>query len=203
MSSGFSASAAMPLHGMRLPSPSQAAPRPRARAAARPRQAARPKSASSPALAWCGLALVLVLEVALLFFPGALRVSPVQASVLFKQVSGYSMCTLLAFALALGPLRRLPALAGRLRTLGLLHQACGLALLLLLASHVGQAPSGFLRYVFHAMAIAAAAGALRTVFGPRLGRAVSTGLLALHISLSCLVGAGAVLHLYFVYVYAA
>ncbi|MDB5858978.1 MAG: hypothetical protein JWQ76_2667 [Ramlibacter sp.] len=203
MSSGFSASAAMPVHGVRMPAPARAAPRARVRAASRPRQAVRAGPATSTGLAWCGLALVLLLEVVLLFFPSALRVSPLQATVPFKQLSGYSMCALLSFALASGCLRRMPAMAKRLRALGVLHQACGLALLLLLASHVGQAPTGFLRYVFHAMAFGAAAGALRTVLVPRLGRAASTGLLALHISLSCLVGAGAVLHLYFVYVYSA
>lgn len=202
--SAFSPSAAMPLQGLTLP---PAAPRarsrtpPRTRAAAHP--AARPPAATSTAFAWCGLAAVLLLEAVLLLFPAALRVSPLQASVPFKQLSGYSMCTLLAFALAFGALRRLPALATRLRALGVLHQACGLALVLLLGVHAGQAPAGFLRLVFHAMALAAAAGALRTVLGPRVGRKVSAGLLVLHIGLSCLVGAGAVLHLYFVYVYAA
>src|SRR5213076_1460259 len=105
----------------------------------------------------------------------------------FKQVSGYSMCALLAFALALGSLRRLRALAQRVRLLSAVHQASGLVLLMLLGSHMGQAPSGFLLGVFHGMALAVAAGALRIALGPRAGRKTSTALLAVHISLSCLV----------------
>jgi hypothetical protein len=154
-------------------------------------------------MAWFALLLVLAVEVALLFFPQALRLSPVQGTPLFKQVSGYSMCTLLAFGLALGWVRRMPWMAKRARVLGKLHQASGLALLLLLGTHMGQAPSGFLLCVFHGMACSIGFGALRTVLGTRASRGVATGLLALHISLSCLVAAGAVLHVYFVYVYAA
>ena len=209
--SAFSPSAAMPLQGLTLPpakrSAVQAPVRPpsRSRTNARTRQAARarPAVATSLGFAWFGLVLVLVLETALLFFPDALRVSPVQAAVWFKQVSGYTMCALLAFALASGWLRRLPALAGCLRALGVLHQVGGLAILLLLACHMGQAPSGFLLCVFHGMACSVASGALRTVLASRTGRRVSTGLLGLHIGMSCMVAAGAVLHLYFVYVYAA
>jgi len=203
--SAFSPSAAMPLQGLTLPPGTRSEPRARPRAKARPRRAARARStaSASPRLAWCGLLLVVVLEVALLFFPQALRVSPVQATPLFKQFSGYSMCALLAFALGSGWLRRLPVMAGWLRVLGVLHQACGIVILLLLGSHMGQAPSGFLACVFHGMACSVAAGGLRTVLATRAGRRVATGLLALHISMSCLVAAGAVLHLYFVYVYAA
>jgi hypothetical protein len=138
----------------------------------------------------------------LLLFPQLLRFSGVQAAALFKQASGYAMCALLAFALALGSLRRLRTLAQRVRLLSTLHQASGLVLLLLLGSHMGQAPSGFLLGVFHAMALAVAAGSLRTMLGARAGRKASNALLAIHIGLSCLVAAGAVLHLYFVYVYA-
>jgi hypothetical protein len=193
----------MPLQGRHLPAPARpAAPGARTGSAARPRKAARARPAASSGFAWCALAFVLLLEVALNFLPGALQVSPLQTSALFKQVSGYSMVTLLTFALALGLLRRLPGLASRLRTLGTFHQLSGLALLLLLASHVGPAPTGFLLYVFHAMAVGAGAGALRTVLGLKVRRALASGLLAVHITLSCLVGAGAVLHLYFVYVYA-
>jgi len=203
--SAFSPSAAMPLQGLTLPPPSRPAPRARPRAAAaRPRQAARAKqaTAASTHVAWCGLLLVLALEAALLFFPQALRLHPVQGTPLFKQLSGYSMCALLAFALAFGWLRRLPALVNRARALSILHQASGLLLLALLGSHMGLAPSGFLLFVFHGMATAVAAGALRTVLGTRAGRKASVALLALHIGLSCMVAAGAVLHLYFVYVYA-
>jgi hypothetical protein len=115
--SSFSSSAAMPLQGIAFPTPARATARPRARtgAAARPRAAARAKPASVPnqRVACCALLLVLVLEMALLFFPQALRLSPVQGTVLFKQISGYSMCTLLAFGLSLGWVRTLPGMARR------------------------------------------------------------------------------------------
>jgi hypothetical protein len=152
-------------------------------------------------MAWLALAVVLLLESAILFAPHALLLTPLQATVLSKRVSGYSMVTLLAFAFAHGGLRRLPAMTVHLRALAVLHQASGLALLLLLAVHVGARPAGFLQAVFHAMALGLGAGALRTALGRRLGRSASTGLLVLHIGLACLVAAGALLHLYFVYVY--
>jgi uncharacterized membrane protein YhaH (DUF805 family) len=154
-------------------------------------------------LAWCVVAVVVLLEVALQFFPNAMLLHPVQQSTLFKQASGYTMLTLLVFAIAFGALRRHPALAAQQRRLNDLHQLGGLLILVLLAFHVGQRPSGFLLYTFHAMAIGLGAGALRAVIGRRIGRQASTGLLVLHIGLSCLVAAAVLLHLYFVYAYTA
>jgi len=154
-------------------------------------------------LAWCVLVTVLLAQFALLSFPQALLLHPLQGSVLFKQVSGYAMVALMAAAMAFGWLRRHPALAVHHRTLNDVHQFGGLLLLLLLALHVATRPSGFLLLMFHAVAVAQAAGALRALFGTRLGRKVSTALLALHISLSCLVSAAVLVHLYFVYAYTA
>ena len=154
-------------------------------------------------LAWCVLATVLLAEFALLSFPQALLLHPLQGSVLFKQVSGYAMVALVAFAMAFGWLRRRPALAVHHRLLGDVHQFGGLLVLLLVALHAAARPGGFLLLVFHAVAIAQAAGALRVLFGSKLGRRAATTLLALHITLSCLVSAAALVHLYFVYAYTA
>jgi hypothetical protein len=154
-------------------------------------------------LAWCVLAVVLLLEVALQFFPQAMLLNPLQSSVLFKRISGYTMLTLLAFAMVFGSLRRRPAFANQQRKLNEIHHVGGLLILVLLALHVGQRPSGFLLYTFHAMAVGVGAGALRAVIGRRIGRAASTALLVLHITLSCLVLAAVLLHLYFVYAYTA
>jgi hypothetical protein len=149
------------------------------------------------------LAVVLLLEAAVHFAPHALVLSPVQGTHLFKMVSGYSMFCLLAFAMGFGWLRRLPAMSGHHRLLNEIHQLAGLLILVLLASHIGQKPVGFLLVMFHAMAISLGAGALRGVLGPKIGRRGSTALLALHIGLSCLVAAAVLLHLYFVYAYTA
>jgi hypothetical protein len=157
----------------------------------------------SQRLAWCVLVVVVLLEVALQFFPQAMQVIPAQSSSLFKQVSGYTMLTLLAFAMVFGSLRRRPAFANQQRKLNELHHFGGLLLVVLLALHVGERPAGFLLYTFHALAVAVGAGALRAVIGRRIGRAASTTLLVLHISLSCLVLAAVLLHLYFVYAYTA
>lgn len=150
---------------------------------------------------WALLAVIL-LEAAVLFTPQALLVHPVQTSSLFKQFSGYSMIALLAFAMGFGWLRRQPAMARRQKALNAIHQAAGLVLLLLLASHVGTRPSGFLLFMFHAMAIGLGAGALRAVLGAGAPRKLATGLLATHIGMTCLVSAAVLLHLYFVYAYA-
>jgi hypothetical protein len=149
------------------------------------------------------LAAVLLLELALALFPEALRLGPVQDTPLFKQVSGYAMVALLVLAMAFGWLRRAPALAAHVRTCGDLHQFGGLLLVLLLAFHAGGTPAGFLRFTFHAMALAVVAGALRALLGQRLGRRGSGALLLVHVSVSCLVSVAALVHLYFVYAYTA
>lgn len=167
--------------------------------APRKRLVVRPQAESR--LPWCVLAVVLALELTAGFFPGALLLHPIQGSVLFKQVSGYTMVVLLVFAMSFGWLRRLPSVSRHSRKLSEIHQLGGMLLLVLLASHLGQSPKGFLQYVFHAMAFGLTAGSLRAVLGPKIGSAGSSVLLALHIGLSCLVGAGAVAHLYFIYAY--
>lgn len=149
------------------------------------------------------LAAAIVLECMALFLPQAMLVSPIQTAVLFKRFSGYSMVSLLVFAMAFGWLRRLPSMSSHQDKLNSIHQGTGLPMLLLLASHVGAQPSGFLLFVFHAMAIGLGAGALRAVLGQRIPRQLSTALLVLHIGLACLVSASVLLHLYFVYAYTA
>lgn len=166
---------------------------------ARARRARR----DSPSLAWCVLAVAVLLEVALRFYPQALLLHPVQSSVLFKQASGYTMLSLMAFAMTFGWLRRHPALVDHQRRINEFHQLAGLVILVLLAFHVGQRPSGFLLYTFHALAVGLGAGALRAVVGRRIGRKASMALLVLHISLACLVVAAVLLHLWFVYAYTA
>lgn len=149
------------------------------------------------------LAIVVLLELAVLAFPHAMLVSPLQATPLFKQVSGYSLVTLLVFSVTFGSLRRMTALAAHLRRLNTVHQVGGVLMLMLLAAHVGQRPSGFLLFLFHGMAMASGAGAWRALLGARAGRRMSSALLAVHIGGACLVAAGALLHLYFVYAYTA
>lgn len=159
----------------------------------------RPKEAR--ALAWLVLLTIGLLELAALYWPSALIVSPLQTSVLFKQVTGYCMLGLMIFAMTFGWLRRLPLMAEHGRRFNEVHQLGGLLILVLLASHLGQSPKGFLLYAFHAMALGLGAGALRAVLGPKLASWGSMTLLALHIALACLVFAGVLIHLYFVYAY--
>lgn len=168
-----------------------------------PGQRARRKARGDVRLAACVLASVLLLELAVHFLRDAMLLHPLQSSVVFKQVSGYTMAGLMLFTMVFGWLRRRPALAPRLRALNELHQFSGLLLLLLLGLHAGRGPAGFLLLLFHATAVACAAGALRALLGPRLGRAGSTFLLVLHVVPACVVSAAALVHLYFVYAYTA
>lgn len=168
-----------------------------------PATRARRKTRGELRLAACVFVTVLLLEAALFFLRDGLVLHPLQSSTLFKQVSGYGMAGLLLFAMVFGWLRRRPALAPRLRTLNELHQFAGLLLLLLLGLHAARAPQGFLLLVFHAMAVACAAGALRALVGARIGRLASTTLLVVHIGLACIVSAAAAVHLYLVYAYTA
>lgn len=167
--------------------------------------APRARTRRRPDLRMAGsvLAAVLLVESALLFFPHVLVLHAAQAGVLFKQLSGYAMVSLMALAMAFGALRRHAALAARHRLLNDVHQFGGLLLLLLLALHAAGRPGGFLLVLFHGVAIAQAAGALRALLGTRLGRQGSTVLLVLHIGLSCVASAAVLLHLYFVYAYTA
>ena len=73
----------------------------------------------------------------------------------------------------------------------------------MLALHLVNVPLGYLSFVFHAMALAIAAGALRSVLGPRLGPKACVVLLASHIGLSCAVVASGLVHVYLVYAYTA
>jgi hypothetical protein len=193
MSSGF-----VPLAGPVLaPVPARPARTRRTRAVAKTRPAhAQP-------LAWCVLLIAVLIEAALQWRPQALLLHPVQATVLFKTVTGYATLSLLAFAIAFGWIRRWPAMAGRGRRLRELHELAGLAILVMLSLHAAGRPAGFLLYLLHAMAIGLAAGALRAVGGTRLRREVAAGLLVLHISLSFLVCAAALLHIWFVISYTA
>ena len=152
-------------------------------------------------LAWCVLLVAILLEVAVLWRPQALLLGPVQNTVWFKTVTGYTMVALLAFAIAFGWVRRLPAMARQHRKLNEVHQLVGLAILVLLAFHGAGRPSGFLLDLLHAMAVGLAAGALRSLLGARVGRGASLALLMLHISLCFLVCAAALLHLWFVIAY--
>ena len=164
---------------------------------------ARARTRSAPRIAWCVLAVVLLLELAVLVFPHRLVLDPAQVTVRVKQATGYTMLALMALAMVFGSLRRSSALARRQGLLNDIHHFGGLLILLLLALHMGQQPHGFLLFMFHGTAVALGSGALRAVLGTKLGRGTSTGLLTLHISLSCLVAAGVLLHLYFVYAYTA
>lgn len=159
--------------------------------------------ASASKLPACVLLVLVLLEAAALFLPEALLLHPLQRSVAFKQISGYAMLALLSFAMALGWLRRRPALARHGARLGEIHQLAGLAIVVLLAAHLGPTPAGFLRAMFHAMALALGAGALRAVLGRRAGPAGGRALLGVHIGLCCLVLAGVLVHLYLVYAYTA
>lgn len=149
------------------------------------------------------LLIVILLEAAAMLRPQALQLHPAQNSVLFKQVSGYSMLALMAFAIAFGWLRRLPALARQQARLKEAHLVSGLLILALLALHLVNVPLGYLSVVFHAMALAIAAGALRSVLGPRLGPKACVVLLVSHIGLSCAVVAAGLVHVYLVYAYTA
>lgn len=162
----------------------------------------RRKTREELRLAWCVLATVVLLEIAMHFLRDAMLLSPVQAAVRFKRVSGYTMLALMLFSMGFGWLRRRPAMATRARLLHDLHQFGGLCLLLLLGLHVGRGPSGFLFALFHALALGTAAGALRTLVGMRLGRRIHIALLVTHIAVCCLVSAAALVHVYFVWVYA-
>ena len=167
------------------------------------RTAARPARRSVAWLPLFVLLVVLLLEAAVLFVPAALQLHPVQKTVGFRQLTGYAMLGLMAFAMLFGWLRRLPALAGQQARLKEAHLVAGLLLLALLALHLVQVPAGFLHSLFHALALGTAAGALRSALGRRFGPRGCSVLLGLHIGLACIVSTAALVHVYLVYAYTA
>lgn len=170
----------------------------------RPRDAARPsRSTRAQPLTWCVLLVTILLQAAVLWRPQALLLGPVQNTVAFKTVTGYTMLVLLVFCITFGWVRRHGAMARQGRRLGELHQLAGLALLVMMAFHGAGRPAGFLLVLLHAMAIGLAAGALRGILGPRLGRGTAAVLLTLHVGLSFLVCAAALVHVWFVVTYTA
>lgn len=177
-------------------------PLPVARPRPRVARAAPARGRASTLLAALALATAVLLELGLQRDAG-FQFAAWQAGAAFKQLSGYTMVTLMSLAMLLGRLRKVPLLASHPQALNAAHQASGWLLLVLLAAHVGPRPSGFLLLVFHAVAYATAAGAARALLAARLGRESSLALLAVHISLSCLVAAAALVHLYLVYAYTA
>lgn len=156
-----------------------------------------------PKLAACVLLVVVLLALAVRYMPDALQLHPFQKTVLFKQVSGYAMLALMVFAMTFGWVRRRPGMARHHARLNELHQVSGLLLLVLLGAHLGHTPVGFLHYMFHALTLSVAAGALRAALGRRAGIKGGQILLTLHIAGSCLLAAGALVHLYLVYAYTA
>lgn len=156
-----------------------------------------------PFLPACVLALAVALLATAWLAPSALRQHPAQATVLFKQLTGYAMLALLAFCMVLGALRRRPAFAAHHAAVGRLHQAAGLLLLLLLAAHLGQVPRGFLGGMLVVLLVATAAGALRALLGSRAPARLARVLLVVHVVLSCLVTGAVLVHLYLVYAYTA
>lgn len=176
-------------------------PRERVMARSRPVKASRARRGNL--LAACVLVLVVVLEAAVMWRPELLLVHRLQAQWFSRQASGYCMLAVMLVAVVCGWLRRQPGSGPRARWLAQGHQVAGLVLLVLLAWHVGQRPSGFLLAQWHLLCAAAAAAAARPWVGAWLGVRASTALLVVHIAGSCCAVATALVHVWLVVCYIA
>ena len=144
-----------------------------------------------------------LLAAALALLPSAGALHPVQHTVVFKQLTGYALVALLGFLLLLGVWRGQLRRPGPAAVLMFAHQVAGLAMLVLVAGHVGAAPSGYLRAVLLLVLGTCALGALRQLAAGRLPPRALRGLAVAHIAMGCLIASAALVHIYFVYAYTA
>ena len=125
---------------------------------------------------------------------------------LVRQARGGRLSALLPTAIPL--LRGLLALIKRrltspmaLRTLQLTHRFLGLSMLVLLVLHAGFVHQGYLTVTFLITMLVVVAGAVLNLLPGHRLPTWGQWTTALHIAAGCLLGALAVMHLYFVYTY--
>jgi hypothetical protein len=121
----------------------------------------------------------------------------------YKQWTGYILVGLLTFELSLALIKRRLVSSGALRTLQLAHRFLGLTMLALLVMHAGFAHQGFLHFAFFTTMLVVLAGALLNLLPSRYLGTWGQWTTAFHIGAGCLLAALALMHLYFVYTYAA
>lgn len=152
---------------------------------------------------WSALALVAIACIALLLRPQWSDLVALQRIEAYKQVTGYTLVAALAFDLSLALIKPRLASAWALRALQITHRVLGLSMLVLLVLHAGFVHQGYLTVTFLVTMLVVIAGALLNLLpGHRLGT-WGQWTTALHIAAGCLLGALAVMHLYFVFAYTA
>lgn len=152
---------------------------------------------------WSALCGVTLSCIAWLLQPDWDALTALQRLEPYKQVTGYVLVGLLSFDLSLALIKRRLVQGNWQRGLQIAHRALGLTMLGMLVLHAGFSHAGFLHFTFAVTMFVVIAGALFNLLPGR--RLVTWGqwTTAVHIGAGCLLGALAVMHLYFVYSYAS
>jgi hypothetical protein len=166
----------------------------------------RSRSAYQTALvlaSWCAVIGVAVACIAWLWPPQLTPLIALQRLDPYKQWTGYILVGLLSFDLSLALIKRRLLRGGALRGLQLAHRILGLTMLAMLVMHAGFAHQGFLNAAFLVTMLVVLAGALLNLLPSRHLGSWGQWTTVLHITAGCLLAALALMHLYFVYSYAA
>ena len=150
---------------------------------------------------WSALACVTIACIALLLRLQWSDLLALQRIETYKQVTGYALVAALAFDLSLALIKRRLTSPMALRTLQLTHRFLGLSMLLLLVLHAGFVHQGYLTVTFLITMLVVVAGAVLNLLPGHRLPTWGQWTTALHIAAGCLLGALAVMHLYFVYTY--
>ncbi len=121
----------------------------------------------------------------------------------YKQVTGYVLVALLAFDLCLALIKRRLRRSLWQRTLQLSHRILGVLMLIVLVLHSGFSHTGFLQAAFVLTLTVVLLGGVINLIPPKRLATWGQWTIATHITLACLLGAVAVMHLYFIYRYAS
>ena len=167
---------------------------------------ATPRMAYQTALvvaSWFALGGVAISCVAWLLQPQWDALTALQRLSAYKQVTGYVLVGLLGFDLSLALIKRRLVQGHWQRALQLAHRILGLTMLAMLVLHAGFAHAGFLHLTFAVTMFVVVVGALLNLLPGRRLATWGQWTTAVHIGAGCLLGALALMHLYFVYRYAA
>ena len=152
---------------------------------------------------WSALALVALACIALSMRLQWSDLLALQRIGTYKQVTGYALVAALGFDLSLALIKRRLTSALALRALQIAHRVLGLSMLVLLVLHAGFVHQGYLTATFLVTMLVVVAGALLNLLPGRRLATWGQWTTALHIAAGCVLGALALMHLYFVFAYTA
>lgn len=125
-----------------------------------------------------------------------------QRSKAYKEVTGYALFALMLSMWWISLAPKLLVSSTNLKISKLVHQWCGVLILLLILFHASFAKVGFLSgFTFLLIVGSACAAAYRWINGPRTSK-IHNYLLGAHIGIAVIISSMSLLHMYFIFAYA-